>query len=286
MFAFVNHYFLDEDKATLQVGDLAIQRGYGIFDFFRTRKNIPLFLDDYLDRFFNSAAKMRLQPAQTREELTAIIYELIKKNNLPESGIKVILTGGYSPESYEPVAPNLIILQQKLPLPLPDRFATGIKVITHEYQRDLPEIKSINYLMGVWLQQKIKEQYADDVLYYKEGIISEFPRSNVFMVTRDGKIVTPSDHILHGITRKKLLELAATKYTIEQRAVNIEEIKNAAEVFMTSTTKRLLPVTRIDDVVIGNGVAGPITVLLNTAFIKMEEQALREISHDDLISLI
>src|SRR5450432_463276 len=134
MIAFVNNHFLEENKATLQVGDLAIQRGYGIFDFFRTVNNTPLFLDDYLDRFFNSAAMMRLQPAQTREKLTAIIYELIKKNNMAESGIKVILTGGYSPEGYEPVAPNLIIIQQKLQPP-PDRSTTGVKVITHEYQR-------------------------------------------------------------------------------------------------------------------------------------------------------
>lgn len=274
MIAFVNHQFLDEDKATLQVGDLAIHRGYGVFDFFRTSNNIPLFLDDYLDRFFNSAALMRLQPTPTRQELKTIIHELIKKNNIGDSGLKVILTGGYSPESYEPTEPNLIIIQQKLRTPPPDRFTRGVKVITYEYQRDLPAVKSINYLMGVWLQQKVKEQNADDVLYHKQGIVSELPRANVFMVTRDEKIVTPSDNILHGITRMKLLELAATKYIVEVRAVYIEEIKDAAEVFMTSTTKRLLPINQVDDLVIGNGQAGPISTLLNAAFIKMEEQEL------------
>ncbi|MEP7107898.1 MAG: aminotransferase class IV [Ferruginibacter sp.] len=274
MFAFVNNHFLEEDKATLQVGDLAIQRGYGVFDFFRTRNNIPLFLDDYLNRFFNSSAMMRLQLTKSREDLIEIIDELIRKNNLPESGIKLILTGGYSPESYEPVAPNLVITQQRLPSLPPGWFTTGVKVISHEYQRDLPEIKSINYLMGVWLQQKVREQHAADVLYYNQGIVSEFPRANVFMVTHDEKIVTPSDNILHGITRRKLLELAATKYTVELRAVNIEEIKGAAEVFMTSTTKRILPVNQVDDAVIGIGKSGPITGLLNTAFINMEDQVL------------
>ncbi|MBC7888745.1 MAG: aminotransferase class IV [Ferruginibacter sp.] len=275
MIAFVNNYFLDEDKATLQIGDLAIHRGYGVFDFFRIRNNVPLFLDDYLDRFFSSAALMRLQPNQTRDQLTAIIFELILKNNLGESGVKLILTGGYSPDSYEPVAPNLVILQQKLQVPQTGSFTTGVKVITHEYQRDLPSVKSINYLMGVWLQQKVKEQHAADVLYYKHGVISELPRANVFMVTQDQRIVTPSHNILYGITRKKLLELAATKYTTELRSVDIEEIKNAAEVFMTSTTKRLLPITQLDDVVIGNGKAGPVTRLLNTAFINMEEELLQ-----------
>lgn len=279
MIAFVNNQFLEEDKATLQVGDLAIQRGYGIFDFFRTSNNIPLFLNDYLDRFFSSATMMRLQPVKSREELTVIIYELIKRNNLDESGIKIILTGGDSPDGYNMATPNLIILEQKLPVTPPDKFRNGIKIITYEYQRDLPEIKSINYLMGVWLQQKVNDQQAEDVLYHKQGVVSEFPRSNIFIVTHDKEIVTPSNNILHGITRKKLLELAAAKYKVAVREVTIEEVKNAAEVFMTSTTKRLLSISQVDDTIIGNGIAGEITLLLSKDFIAMEEQELQKKYH-------
>lgn len=275
MLAYINHQFIEEEKATLQVSDLAFHRGYGIFDFFRTRNYVPLFLEDYLDRFFNSAASLRLQPTHTRGELTAIIYELIKRNKESASGIKMMLTGGYSVDGYEPAAaPNLILLQQKLKEPTAVDFESGIKVITHEHQRELPAVKSINYLMGVWLQQKVKEQQAADVLYHKNGFVSEFPRSNVFMITHDGKLVTPAENVLHGITRKQLLQLAFKKYAVEVRAIPIEEIKAAAEVFMSSTTKRLLPVYRIDDVVIGNGKAGPITTLLNADFITMEEQLL------------
>ena len=187
----------------------------------------------------------------------------------------MILTGGYSMDGYEPaLAPNLIILQQRLKEPSPDHFVSGIKVITHEHQRELPEVKSINYLMGVWLQQKVKEQQASDVLYYKNGLVSEFPRANVFMITHGGTIVTPAENVLHGITRKQLLQLAAKKYTVEVRAVSLEEIKTAAEVFMTSTTKRILPIYQIDETVIGSGKAGPITTLLNADFIAMEEQLL------------
>ena len=271
MIAFVNNDFLEEDKATLRVSDLSIQRGYAAFDFFRTKNYIPLFLDDYLDRFLNSISLLYLEPIQTREELKGIIYELIKKNKMPEAGIRMILTGGYSPDSFEPVQPNLIITQQKIQFPASEKFECGLKIITHEYQRDLPEAKSINYLMGVWLQQKIKERNAADVLYYQQGIVSEFPRSNIFIVTHDEKIITPSENILKGITRMKLLKLAAEKYKVETRTLYIDEIKDAAEVFMTSTTKRLLPVSQIDDTIIGNGKAGPITTLLNQDFIKMED---------------
>ena len=276
MITFLNDRFVEEHDATLQVTDLAIQRGYGVFDFIRTSNNIPLFLADYLERFYNSAAMLHLEPPLTKQGLTEIIYELIAKNNLGEAGVKMILTGGYPADSFEPVTPNLIIMQLPIQIPSTAKFNAGIKVITHEYQRDLPDTKSINYLMGIWLLPKIKEQHADDVLYHWQGIVSELPRSNVFMVTRDNKIVTPAENILHGITRKKLLQLAAAKYTVEVRAVSVEEMKNAAEVFITSTTKRLLPVTQMDEIVIGTGKAGPVTTLLNNAFIRLEEMLLNQ----------
>jgi len=72
MIAYVNHTFLREENAVLHVGDLAFQRGYAAFDFFRTSKGVPLFLDDYLHRFFNSAALMHLHPTQTKNQLKEI----------------------------------------------------------------------------------------------------------------------------------------------------------------------------------------------------------------------
>lgn len=276
MIAFVNGNYLSAENASLNINDLAIQRGYGVFDFFRIKNFVPLFLDDYLDRFFNSAAALRLKPVQSRAEIVTVIYELIKRNNLAEAGIKLTLTGGYSLDGYQPaLTPNLIITQQKLPSAMPGKFITGVKIISHNYQRDLPEVKSINYLMGVWLQQKIMGQHAADVLYFRNGLVSEFPRANVFMVTHDQKIVTPDENILHGITRKMVLELAAAKYTVEKRQVSLNEIKSAAEVFMTSTTKRLLPVCKVDETVIGDGNAGPVTVLLNDGFMNMESEFLK-----------
>jgi D-alanine transaminase/branched-chain amino acid aminotransferase len=233
---------------------------------------VPLFLDDYLDRFFNSISLLHLAPVQTREELKAIIHELIEKNKAAEAGTRLLLTGGYSADSYEPSRPNLVITQSRIQLTTPAKFAEGIKIITHAYQRELPEAKSINYLMGVWLQQKVKEHQAADVLYHQHGIASEFPRSNLFIVTPNKKIVTPADNILKGITRMKVLELAAKNYLMETMAVSLDEIKNAAEVFMTSTTKRILPVTQVDDTLIGHGKAGPVSTLLNEAFIRMEDQ--------------
>lgn len=276
MIAFFNKQFLDEDRLSLKVSDLSIQRGYAVFDFFRTKNFKPLFLADYLDRFHRSASLMLLGPMYSSEELKNIIRELISRNGLPASGIKLLFTGGYSADGYQPADPNLIITQQAVTLTTPEKFAEGVKVITWNYQRDLPEAKSINYLMGVWLQKKIREQQAADVLYHKDGIITEFPRSNVFVVTTDQKVITPSENILHGITRKKMLELAGRQYQVETRAVHVDELKNAAEVFMTSTTKRILPVKQVDDTVIGGGIPGPVSISLNKAFLDMEDEYINK----------
>lgn len=274
MIVFVNGDFLPEEKASLGIGDLAIQRGYGVFDFLRTRRNVPLFIDDYLDRFFRSAEKMFLQPSYSQGQVKSFIYELLEMNAVPESGIRMIMTGGYSINGYHPAVPNLVIIQQPLTIPGADTFSRGAKLITHEYQRDLPSVKSINYLMGVWLQNVAEAQKADDVLYHKEGIISELPRANIWMVTRDEKIVTPANNILHGITRMKLLEIASTKFSVEVRDITLDEIRNAAEVFVSSTTKRLMPIVEIDGQAIGSPKPGPITTTLYNDFVAFEEKTL------------
>jgi branched-chain amino acid aminotransferase len=271
MFAFINNKFLEEKDAQLQVGDLAIQRGYGVFDYFRTRNYVPLFLADYLERFFNSARGLRLELPYAKDEITKIVDELIKKNNIPEAGFRIILTGGYSPDNFHPSTSNLIVLQQLVTLPTKQKFDKGLKIILHEYMRDLPGIKSINYLMGIYLQHKIQQQNADDVLYYKEDAILEFPRSNVFIVTQEQTVVTPSENVLHGITRMKVIELAHKHYKVEERPVSVMELKQAAEVFLTSTAKRILPVLQVDDLIIGDGRPGAVTTDLYSNFLTVEE---------------
>ncbi|HEX8356761.1 MAG TPA: aminotransferase class IV [Segetibacter sp.] len=274
MVAFVNDQFIAEEKAVLGIGDLSIQRGYGIFDFFRTRNFVPLFLNDYLDRFFKSASALRLQPPYNKAALKEIVAELIRRNDLSESGFKMILTGGYSIDGFAPAPSNFIITQQAVQLSSSEDFEKGLRIILHNYLRDLPGTKSINYLMAIYLSEKVQQQRADDVLYYNQGLVLEFPRSNVFIVTKNNTVVTPVDNVLHGITRMKVLELAAKNYPVEQRAVSVDELKDAAEVFLTSTTRRILPVLQVDDITIANGQPGVVTRFLYESFLQMEETVI------------
>jgi branched-chain amino acid aminotransferase len=164
MYAFVNSEIVPLEKAFLHVSDLSIQRGYGIFDFFKISEQHAYFLNDYLDRFYQSASILRLPVPLEREKLIDTIYALIEKNNVRESGMKMILTGGYSPDGYQPHHPNLIITQQALSLPQQDQLDTGVSIITNEYVREIPGVKTINYTMGIWLAEKVKNYNAYDVL--------------------------------------------------------------------------------------------------------------------------
>lgn len=259
LFVFVNDRFVPASDASLLVNDLAIQRGYGIFDFLKTIDHTPVFADEHLTRFHHSALQLRLETGRSKEELLSLIHLLIKKNNIPDSGIKLILTGGYAGDGYTLSRPNLVITQTPLQLPAAGAIDKGIRLVSYPHQRQMPDTKTIDYLIAIWLQPYIQEKGADDVLYHKDGVISECPRSNLFIVTDDDTVVTPSENILKGVIRGKVLELAQKQFKTEQRTVTLDEIWTAREVFITSTTKHALPVVAVDGRQIGEGAPGKVT---------------------------
>jgi branched-chain amino acid aminotransferase len=275
LFAFIHNQIQPLDQAFLHISDLAIQRGFGVFDFFRLHQGQPLFLNDYLDRFYLSADMMGLSVPLQRKDLTETIMTLIGKNQLPVSGVKMILTGGYSADGYLPGEPNLIITQQPVTVPEAAKIEKGMKVITHEYVRELPLCKTINYTMGLRLLSRIREAGAEDVLYCQQGVVSEFPRCNFFIVKTDNTVVTPAEDVLRGITRQKVLELARPQYPTVEGVVTLADISQAREAFLTSTTKRIMPVVQVNDTPVGDGRPGEVTKALLQGLISLEEQHIR-----------
>lgn len=272
LYVYLNREILPLEKAFLHVTDLSIHRGYGVFDFFKIKDGHAFFLDDYLDRFYHSAGIMHLTPPHNKMELKSIVYKLIEKNGMPDSGIKMILTGGYSSDGYQPAAPNLIMTQHNLSLPGQEQIEKGVKIITHEYVRELSEAKTINYTMGIWLIDKIKQSLANDVLYHQRGIVSEFPRCNFFIVKQDNTVVTASANVLRGVTRKNILSLASKRYKAEEAIITLDDVYRAKEAFLTSTTKRIVPIIQVDDKMIGNGKPGNVSLALLEDLIALENE--------------
>lgn len=270
MQVFLNDQFVPAEKAMLHISDLSIQRGYGVFDFFRVRDNVLLYVEDHIDRFLRSADLLHLTSPYSKDLLLVILHDLVEKNTIPDAGIKMILTGGYSPDGYEPTNGNFII--QQSPLVFEDSgVPKSVRIITHPFVRDLSEAKTINYSMGIWLQKKVKEQKADDVLYHLNDEVTEFPRCNFFMVTKDNVVITPQKNALRGVTRKKILEGNQTTYRVEEGTISLHDLQNAKEAFLTSSTKRIQAVVSVDGALIGDGKPGKITTDLLNMLLEIEK---------------
>lgn len=256
MYAIINGELVPKEEAKILITDLAVQRGYGIFDFFRTVAGQPLYAEEHLDRFYQSAKSLHLPVQQSREQLKGLIAQLIKQNGMADAGIRITLTGGYSEDGYLPATPNLLITQSPFTFNAAG-FHKGLALITHEYQRQLPEVKTIDYIQAIYLQPYIKEKNANDVLYHANNAITECPRSNFFMVTENDEVITPAKNVLKGVTRKRILSL--TGVNIKEGQISPADLIDAKEAFISSTTKKVLPVLSINGKQIGNGQVGAIT---------------------------
>ena len=121
------------------------------------------------------------------------------------------------------------------------------------------------------LLEKVRANNAADVLYCKDNIVSEFPRCNFFIVRQDDSILTPSSNVLKGITRKNLLSLKE-KYNIEEATITLDDVYNAREAFLTSTTKRIIPIVTINEKTMGDGKPGKVTMALLNELVALEDQ--------------
>ena len=254
---YVDGKFVPADQATLPVDDLAIVRGIGVFDLLRTYHGKPYFLKEHVTRLLQSARKIKLDLPWSHEQICRVALETLSRNTLAEANIRIIVTGGSSPDFITPAGnPRLLVLVTPLPK-LPDSwYLQGVDVITLNVRRDNPDAKSINYLPAALALQDARSKGAVEVLYVDdEDNVLEGAISNLFAFI-DDKLVTPGQGILSGITRKVILEIAAEYYPIEIRNLPRRELLTAQEAFLTGTNKGLVPVVRIDRTSIGQGVPG------------------------------
>ncbi len=271
----LNNKLVDQDRAMVHVSDLALLRGYGIFDFFRLVGLKPLFFDEHLNRFYNSAKSLQLECPLERDALHDLILEMIKSNKIHDSGVRIVLTGGESPNGYYPGRPTLIVINEPINPAPQSHFTEGVKLISHQYLRDIPEVKTLNYLMGIYRLPEVQARGALDLLFHWNGKISELTRSNFFIVDQDGKVITPGRGVLMGINRRHVLALAREEFEVEERDIFMNELPMAAEAFMTGTTKKVTPVVQVDDIEIGDGRPGPVTQRLQAMYDEYIEEYLR-----------
>ena len=265
---YFNGEILPIDSPVFKTNDLGLLRGFGLFDYFRTYNGVPFRWDDYWQRFENSARLLKLTLPVTQQETEKVLADLHALSGEQEVAFRFVLTGGYAPDSVNVVQPNFLIRTEALPQDNPAGRLKGIKVLPYDYVRDLPEVKTTNYVHMVLMADEMRRQQAVDLLFHKEGEISELTRSNIFIFQGD-KLITSDRNILKGITRKVVMELARPHFEVEIRPVMYKEVIMADEVFTTSTTKWVMPVVQIGDLPVGSGEAGKRTLFLQQLFEKL-----------------
>ena len=264
-YCYLNGDILPVRDAHIHISDLGLLRSYAVFDYFRTYNSKPFMLADHLDRFRNSANELRLPIELTDEQMASIIDELIHRSEAVDVGIRMVITGGYSLDSMAVTEPNFMIILEELPVMSEEVYTKGVGLKTYEYLREAPVIKSTHYLNAIKLQP-LKEKYGVwDLLYYYEDAVLESPRNN-FFVFKDKVLITARDHVLRGVTRKKILELAGGVFEVEERKLTLEELWEADEAFISGTTKHIIPVVKIDGKSIGIGEVGECTKKLIKVF--------------------
>lgn len=248
-------------EAKVGVLDLGMVRGFGIYEGITAFSEKPFRFNDHWERFEISAGALGLVIPKSKDEIEQAMIELVAHNSPSKrAGIRMVLTGGEALHGLEhvPGRETLFIVCEPVTPLAPELYERGASLITHEHQRFMPEMKTINYITAVILQEKRKAASAIEILYTSNGRVLECATSNVAIV-KDGTVITPDTGMLKGVTRKVMLEVVREAYPVEERTVSVDEFFSADEAFITSSFKDIVPIATVDARTIGSGIPGPVT---------------------------
>lgn len=264
---YVNGKFVPASQAALRLDDLGLVRGYGVFELLRTYGTQPFGLQAHLARLQRSAAQIELELPWSLAELEAIVQETLARNDPTDVTIRILVTGGASSSLLMPEGrPSLLVMVAAVKPPPEHLYSEGASLITFNAPRFMPTVKTLNYITAIRGQQRARSAGAVEALYCDaQGIITECTTSNFFLFHGD-QLVTSAEDILPGVTRAAVLTIAADLFEVVQRPIHRSELSTADEAFITSTTKEIMPIVRIDEQPIGDGRVGKRTQRLLELF--------------------
>ena len=276
----VNGRISGDTEATVSVFDHGFLFGAGVYETLRTYHRRPFLFDRHVARLCRSAARLQLTVPFTQTALLERVDATVEASRLrdhQEAYIRILLTRGVGDLSYDPAAcpePTVVIIVKPHAPPPPEAFEPGARIVLSSVIRNHPEsvdpiIKSNNLLNNALAMQEAITQGAYEALMRNyRGELAECSQSNFFIV-RGGVALTPPIEagLLEGITRSFLFEIGAEVGVPVRDAVLFEhDLDTADEAFLTSSTREIVPVVRVDDRLIGSGAPGPVTRTLLQTF--------------------
>jgi len=261
---YLNGDFVPAEKATVSVFDRGFLLGDGVYEVIPVFSGCLFRLQAHLQRLQNSLDAIKLENPLLFKQWEDMLKQLIAENTHPELSIYLQVTRGAAVRDHAfPVDPKPGIFAMANPIQkLADRyFEKGVSAITLEDNRwQRCNIKAISLLPNVLLRQQAVEQGMAEAILIRNGELTEGAASNVFVVN-NGKIMTPakSQYILPGITRDLVVELAQeNNIACVEQTVTESMLLNADEIWLTSSTKEILPVTTLNDKPVGDGRPGSV----------------------------
>ncbi len=269
---FMDGKFTERAELNISVDDRGYYFGDGIYEVIKVYEGELYTAKEHISRLFQSAAKVKITIPYTEEQLLEIACELTLRNAISVGHIYLQVTRGAAPRMHQFPASTVepVISAYAINNPRPTtNIENGVPVKSVEDIRWLRcDIKSLNLLGNVLAKQEANEADCVEALLHRDGVVTEGSSSNLFGV-KDGTIYThpATNLILNGITRQVVLGLCQElAVPVEEKSFTFEEAFNMDELFLTSTTSEITPITSIDGHSIGSGNPGTVTRELQKAF--------------------
>jgi D-alanine transaminase len=270
---YFNGRFTTTDERVLGVEDRGFLFGDAIYEVFKFWDKKPVFFREHWQRLVNGLAAIDIPNPWTEETFTAAMRELIDRTEFADGIVYIEISRGDTERSHvwaDDLRPTVVAFSRRHKFPDAAQKERGIRLISRPDRRWLHcDVKSVNLLANVIAKKEAQRAGGDEALLVDEGLVRECSHSTFFMV-KGGRVVThPLDcHILPGVTRDRLIALAGGR--IEERIIRAEELADADEAFITSTSASVMPVRQIDGGPVWE--RGPVTAELQRL---MDEAELR-----------
>jgi len=268
---YIDGEYRPKSSASVSVYDHGLLYGDGVFEGIRAYNGSVFRLREHIERLYEGLKITRIDVSYSKQDMMNAVVETLRRNNYTDAYIRLVVTRGRGNLGLDPRScprPSVIIMTEPV-APAHGKGARekGVIAVISGYRRDMVdgtthELKSLNYIQSVLAKFQAIDAGADEVVMLDHrGMVSEFHGSNILMV-KEGVIHTPTSAagILHGVTRARVMKLAEELgYEVHERDITPYELLTSAEVFLTGTMAEIVPVVKINGILIGEGRPGPIT---------------------------
>jgi len=269
---YLNGQFMPLEQVCVSVEDRGFQFGDGVYEVIRTYQGGLFYLEEHLARLEKSAREIYISLPLNRHEWETAILLGVKQSGYANCKVYIQVTRGAAPREHQfpsSLSPTILMTFREMPEFDAHLRAKGVKAITlPDIRWGRCDIKSLNLLPNVLAKQKAADAGAFEAIFVRDDVVTEGAASNL-MIVKDRVISTSelNEHILAGVTLLCIIGLAKTYgYDVQERAIRLQELDHVDEVFLVGTTIEVLPVTRLNSRIVGDGLPGPVTRSLMTKF--------------------